>query len=113
MDRVDARFVVNALDSRISRDRESLDLLAASASDLLKATAARVRALAADWPPAIIAAHELESIAELGGGTLEQPRAVGQLVIFVDKLRSLTDAPPQPRRLPNRRERRVVASAWN
>lgn len=109
MDREDAQLVVAALDSRISGDGEALELLHASSFVRLSRTAARVRALAAGWPPAIVAADELEAIAKHGEKALETETAPGQLIIFVDKMRKLLAEPPyQPR---NRAERRAQAAA--
>ena len=105
MDRDDARFVADALDSRISSDREALDQLAASSFVRLGASAARLRNLAADWPPAVLAVRELETIAKYGAKAADEP-APPDLKIFVDKLRELTAEPPRPR---NRHERRRQA----
>jgi hypothetical protein len=102
VDRDDARFVADALDSRISGDREALDRLASSSFVRLGASAARLRALAADWPPALLAVAELETIAMYGGRAADEP-APPNLQIFVDKLRELAAERPQPR---NRHERR-------
>lgn len=103
MDRDDARFVADALDSRISGDREALDRLAASEAVRLMAAAVRVKALAADWPPAYTAALELESIIRLGADAAAGD-AHPNLQIFVDKLLELAGEAPRPSS--NRFERR-------
>jgi hypothetical protein len=110
VDRDDARFVVHTLDSRISCDRESLDHIASTSVVQLVGTAARVRALAAGWPPAIVAASELEAIARLAGKVVDEPCPSTNLIIFVDKLRGLIDEPAQSKPL-NRRQRRAVGAA--
>jgi hypothetical protein len=75
------------------------------------ALAARVRALAAGWPPAIIAAAELEAICRYGAKIVDQPDApTSNLIIFVDKLRGLIDEPAQPTKPRNRAERRAAIS---
>jgi hypothetical protein len=107
VDRDDVRFVANALDSRISGDRETLDLLAASSFVRLAASAVRLKDLAADWPPAMIGALELETIAKYGAKAADCD-APPKLQIFVDKLREL--AGEKPRAMPrNRFERRRQA----
>jgi hypothetical protein len=111
VDRDDARFVADALDSRISGDRETLDRLASTSLVRLMAAAARVRALAAGWPPAIIAAAELESICRYGAKIVDHADApTSNLVIFVDKLRGLIDEPARPTKPRNRAERRAAIS---
>jgi hypothetical protein len=107
VDRDDARFVANALDSRISGDRETLDLLASSSFVRLAGAAVRLKDLAADWPPAMIGALELETIAKYGAKAADGD-AHPTLQVFVDKLREL--AGEKPRALPrNRFERRAQA----
>jgi hypothetical protein len=103
VDRDDARFVADALDSRISGDREALDQLAASSFVRLGASAARLSGLAADWPPALLAVSELKTIAMYGAKAADGP-APPDLQIFVDKLRELAAEPPQQPR--NRHQRR-------
>lgn len=109
VDRDDARFVADALDSRISGDRGTLDQLAASSFVRLGLSAARVRALAADWDPALRAAAELEAIAKYGAQAADEP-APPNLKIFVDKMRELADEqPPRPlNRFERRRRSRVI-----
>lgn len=108
MDRADACFVASALDSRISGDRGSLDRLAASEFVRLIDTAARVKALAADWVPALYAAAELEKIARQGSDVDDEPCARATLQIFVDKMIELTLEPAA--RPSNRASRRKAAS---
>lgn len=108
MDRDDARFVAHALDSRISGDRETLDRLASSSLVRLMGLAARVRALAAGWPPALVAAAELEAICRHGSKIVDEPDApTTNLIIFVDKLRGLIDEPAR-RQEPDRAERKFA-----
>jgi hypothetical protein len=105
VDRDDARLIIEALDSRISGDRETLDRLASTSLVQLMAAAARVRALAAGWPPAFIAAAEIESICRRGEKIVDDDGApTSNLVIFVDKLRGLVDEPAPTK--PNRAQRR-------
>jgi hypothetical protein len=108
VDRDDARFVADALDSRISGDRETLDQLAASSFVRLGLSAARVRALAAGWDPALLAAAALEAIAKYGAQSADEP-APPNLKIFVDKMRELAaEQPPRPlNRFERRRRSRV------
>jgi hypothetical protein len=111
MDRDDARFVADALDSRISGDRETLDRLASTSFVRLMGSAARVRSLAAGWPPAIVAAAELEAICRFGGKIVDEHDApTSNLIIFVDKMRGLIDEPVQPTKPRNRAERRAAIS---
>jgi hypothetical protein len=106
VDRDDARFVADALTSRITGDRDALDALAASSFVELGASAARLQSLAADWPPALLAVSELKTIAMYGAKAADGA-AHPDLQIFVDKLRELVAEPPQQPR--NRFERRRAA----
>lgn len=111
MDREDARFVVAALTSRIEGDRAELDRLHASSFVRLMASAPRIKKLGAEWPPAHIAALELETIAAYGSKAANAA-ALPDLQIFVDKLQELIDEPEQPAALGprNRFERRRAVS---
>lgn len=71
-------------------------------------TAARVRALAADWVPALYAATELEKIARQGSEADDEPCARATLQKFVDKMIELTLEPSA--RPPNRASRRKAKS---
>lgn len=105
MDRDDARFAASALASRISGDREALDRLQATSFVRLTASAVALKRAAADWPPAHLAALELETIAKHGADAAAgEPHQDLQKV--VDSLTKLADEKP-PR---NRFERRKAAS---
>lgn len=106
MDADDARFVVDALESRISGDREGLDRLASTSLVRLARSAARVNTLAANWPPAMIAAEELLAIGKHGSKVLDGEPASSNLIIFVDKLRRILATPGEPPTPRNRAERR-------
>jgi hypothetical protein len=97
VDRDDAQLIAGALTGRISGDRELLDRLASEQFVRMARSAARVRSLAAGWPPALIAALELESIAKHGAKVAdEDPAAPQSLQIFVDKMRELLEELPSP-----------------
>lgn len=108
VDRDDARFIAAALDSRISGDREALDLLARSDAVALMASAAVLEGAAADWPPAVAGAAELRAIARHGSAAIDAGPPVG-LKKLVDSLRKLAGEAPiaVPR---NRAERRAAAT---
>jgi hypothetical protein len=108
MDRDDARFVADALACRIAGDREGLERLAASSLMRLSALATRIRALAAGWPPALLAAAELMDICRYAGKLVDRDEPHPTLQNFVDKMRALADEPPAPPR--NRAERRARAA---
>lgn len=111
MDADDARLIVEALESLISGDQGALDRLASTAFVHLSRSAARVRALAADWPPAMISADELEAIAKYGSKVLDDGPASSNLIIFVDKMRRILATPGEPATPRNRAERRRRESA--
>jgi hypothetical protein len=97
VDRDDAQLIADALDSRISGDQGALDHLASTQFVRVARLSARVRALADNWPPALIAAVELEAIAKHGSKVLEtDPEAPQSIIIFVDKLRQILADLAQP-----------------
>lgn len=112
MDCGDARFAAAALGSRIAGDRDELDRLHATSFVRLTALASRVKTLGAEWPPALISALELETIAMYGAKAADAP-APPALQIFVDKLNEIL-AEPRDNALPaaprNRFERRHAVS---
>lgn len=106
MDRDDARFVADVLERRIEGAAAQLMELRASSLVRLMGAAVRIREVGGDWPPAIIAAAELEEIAKFGAGVLEQPPSP-LLPQFVETMRKLAD---EPAAKPNRAERRAKAA---
>lgn len=105
MDRDDARFVADALASRIAGDRGELERLAASSLMQISTLATRIKQIGGDWPPAIVAAAELMAICRYGGGLCDQDPPI-LLQQFVDSMRKVAEEPPRavPR---NRAERRA------
>jgi hypothetical protein len=108
VDRDDARFVADALASRIAGDRGELERLAASSLMQLSTLATRIKQIGGDWPPAIVAAAELMQICRYGGGLCDSDPPI-LLQQFVDSMRKLAEEPPTaaPR---NRAERRQAAA---
>lgn len=106
MDRDDAAFVANALDSRISNERAELERLAASSLMRLSACATSIARNAADWPPAKVAAREIMAICRHGGAVCDQEPDPA-LKIVVDKLRELA---AEPVVAANRHGRRQLSS---
>jgi hypothetical protein len=104
VDRDDARFVVDALESRIAGDRDALERLAASSLLRLNHCAQRIRKAAPDWAPAAIGASVLEDICRSGGGACDA-ELNPSLQIIVDKMRALADELPRNMGA-NRAERR-------
>lgn len=105
MDREDVSFAADALERRLSGDREGLHRLATTANVRLMAAASVLKRAGADWPPAVLAALELETIVQLGAeAAAGDPHP--DLKKVVDSLRRLAGEPP-PR---NRFERRVAIS---
>lgn len=102
MDRGDAAFVADVLDSRIAGDREALDRLAASSFAALLAAAAIIREKAGDWEPALVAAGELSAIAKGGGSVCDQPPSE-YLERFVESMRKLAGEEPKLNRGARRR----------
>lgn len=113
MDRNDARFVADSIDSLINGDRESLDRVAATEVVRLMHCAATVRRISENWPPALMGAVALEDIARYGGTLYdggEGPPATMNLIIFVDKMRQLAGEPELPTLPRNRAERRAQSA---
>jgi hypothetical protein len=107
MDRDDARFVADALTSRIAGDRAELDRLAASSLMRLSALAGVIRKGAGGWSPAYLGAAELMAICRRAGRLCDDP-ADPDLQKLVDSLRKLVDEPAiAPRNRAARR--RIVA----
>lgn len=108
MDREDVSFAADALERRLSGDREGLHRLATTANVRLMAAASVLKRAGADWPPAVLAALELETIVQLGADA-----AAGDphpdLKKVVDSLRRLAAEPALilPR---NRFQRRRMAA---
>jgi hypothetical protein len=114
VDHNDARFVVAALESRITGDRVELDRLAETSVVRLAAAASRLKGLGVDWPPALLAALELETIVRYGAKAADGD-ASPDLKIFVDKLSELVAEKPMAAGEPpprNRAERRRAAAIY-
>lgn len=107
MDRDDARFVVDVLECRIDGRRDELAELRASSLLRLMGAAARIRAVGGDWPPAIVAAAELEDVAKAGAGVCDNEPSI-LLDQFLETMRKLAAEPDRPQ---NREERRAKASS--
>lgn len=102
LDRDDARFVIDALESRIAGDRDALDRLAASSLVRLHAAAMAIKRVVGRSDArdvvgrsAHLCAVELEAICRYGGGAANVAPDPS-INIFVDKLRQLADEPVQP-----------------
>lgn len=90
MNRDDLRLGLVALEARIRSLEPALDALAADPVDAprLKAIAARLRANANGYSPILVAADELDRIAELGAGALRlpQPELLGTALEVMHRL---------------------------
>jgi hypothetical protein len=93
VDRDDARFVADALASRIAGDRGELERLAASSLMQLSTLATRIKQIGGDWPPAIVAAAELMADLPLRRRLCDSDPPV-LLQQFVDSMRKLAEEPP-------------------
>lgn len=106
MDRGDAAFVADVLQSRIAGAREDLDRLAASSFAALLAAAAIIKSMADDWEPALVAAAEISAIAKGGSSVCDEP-APELLERFVESMRKLAGEQPK---LNREARRRLIAS---
>lgn len=88
MDRSDLTWAQVALEARIRAMEPALDVLAIDEHDRLIAVAGKFRELANGFKPILVAADQLEAIAERGAGVLAAPAPLelGEAVQVIVKL---------------------------
>lgn len=116
MDRYDLKLALVALEALIQEKAAALDVLAIRSAAELAEIAGILRAKASGFTPVLIAADELDAIAEQGAGALARRKRV-ELGAAMQVMRKLAAEAPTSRfsrrkeaRLEDRRRRRVARS---